>query len=1589
MQTFFQTYESHIPYLPQFFIDHNLLGMDYMRLRQVKFRRPIEDIPRVEKPQLLSQGPPPFYFTEENVPDFMKWTEAEGSFPRQSYCELELDAIAIDILNRYDIKQRPEKALIDLTKPADQNSDEKLVPSLASVWEDESKRRRKAGLSGTPPVPPPETNRKAKEPWYNEHRLRNEMNHAIDVAKQDRLSAERGGGIAYITRDSVFPSFPVDDGIPTVFDAISAMYTGGVGTQRRRNVGAPASLSQAARSQRPIRTQRNDPELEGNIDDGMYPHENGDQMLREEDDPDWMENMTQQFENLLASTQTMVNEDIALSQHVEETEVEARDSDAEEGEHEEDEDIFGVAKDDEGVILDEEGNLDESIEHLAVDDGSNAEHEQTDMEVDIDEAISRPRKDKGKERLRDVMRTEEFNEEDYLRGESFDEFHMLSEIPEDQIDQLDGHNSDADDEIIDSDEEIADANKHKRKSKRLSVGSNAKRRGIPVVIRDKPPRRKSTRVEARQEVSDQMVAGGDQSLDEDTPDADASSSSVNSARKRQRSPVLEPVAKESDQTPATNLLPERNLLLEQPRKKHKSANASLSETTALRQDIPGVNKDGRFRDFANTKEVHNERVGPQPSTFGSEPQAQLCNQVESYFTQSIQDMWSPRTTTDSPKWSFFHDPPLPGSPIRESSQTSNASDVNPVSNFTFAELAQEPHNPLSNRPKAQYTPGLPLTYGSLIENDGDAIQCSEQSLREVAEGNNNTLPRPLSPTTQFLAPNIFTLSAPPPTTAELLRTWEEFGLHQKEYLEPYYSKQKDAPVAKRTISNRDFKVRFNGDLAAYSEFDTTNSRTNSQWSINENPAIPTIVTLASGPPSSHTVREWLQTHPLPESKITSTWERKMQVKRAPQLEMPTPKNRFGFKYSQIQTEALSHELQHLVVMSLEFHAQTRKGFCPDPAMDEVAAVFYCLLTEDEYRFRSNGHRPGYFVGMIIVADKQRFERTGMLGYMVDEVPNERALFDMLIQRVRAFDPDILTGYEIQGSSWGFLIERAKLAFGMDLASGVARVRERVNTKVGAQQDQYGFQHHAAISSSGRIFLNVWRLMRAEVNLTSYYLENTVFHILHQRIPKESYDTLTQRYGSGLLQKWRTMKYYLDRVQYNIELLEDTSIISKTRIARPENFVMISPTKDQIRKMRAISCLPLNIEPKSRFYSNPMAILDFQSLYPSVMIGFNYCTCLGRVASLASPHDFGCMGILDVPVEVVETLKDDVHISPNGLIFVKQHIREGVLGRMLKEILDTRFMVKQSMKSYKKDKAMRLVTKHPEWGANVVYGDTDSMFVDLPGKTKARAFEIGTEIANLVTLSNPDPMKLKFEKVYLPCVLLAKKRYVGFMYETIDDIEPTFDAKGIEVIRRDGCPAMAKIMEQSLKILFRTQDMSQLKAYLYDQWAKILTDRVSYQDFLIATEVRMSDYKVLPPGAVVSEKKKNLDPRALPQYRERVPYLIVYKGPKRSLRDSAVSPETVIFDRSLRLHGEYYITRKIIPTLARVFNLVGISIDAWYKEMPRVLRPNNYGNGGGNQTHTNRNRSRKVATIDQFYVSQNCLVCQALTQGGDAFVAFLT
>lgn len=83
----------------------------------------------------------------------------------------------------------------------------------------------------------------------------------------------------------------------------------------------------------------------------------------------------------------------------------------------------------------------------------------------------------------------------------------------------------------------------------------------------------------------------------------------------------------------------------------------------------------------------------------------------------------------------------------------------------------------------------------------------------------------------------------------------------------------------------------------------------------------------------------------------------------------------------------------------------------------------------------------------------------------------------------------------------------------------------------------------------------------------------------------------------------------------------------------------------------MECLPLVMEPESGFYADPVVVLDFQSLYPSMMIAYNlcFCTCLGKIL----PSKENTLGVSSFrpDLRVLRDLKDEILIPPNGVMYV--------------------------------------------------------------------------------------------------------------------------------------------------------------------------------------------------------------------------------------------------------------------------------------------------------------------------------------------------
>lgn len=80
--------------------------------------------------------------------------------------------------------------------------------------------------------------------------------------------------------------------------------------------------------------------------------------------------------------------------------------------------------------------------------------------------------------------------------------------------------------------------------------------------------------------------------------------------------------------------------------------------------------------------------------------------------------------------------------------------------------------------------------------------------------------------------------------------------------------------------------------------------------------------------------------------------------------------------------------------------------------------------------------------------------------------------------------------------------------------------------------------------------------------------------------------------------------------------------------------------------------------------------------------------------------------------------------------------------------------------------------------------------------RKKAMQLGEEAAAFVSKLFVAPIKLEFEKIYHPYLLMNKKRYAG-MYWTNPDKPDKMDCKGIETVRRDNCGLVQNIVQGTL------------------------------------------------------------------------------------------------------------------------------------------------------------------------------------------------
>jgi DNA polymerase delta subunit 1 len=163
------------------------------------------------------------------------------------------------------------------------------------------------------------------------------------------------------------------------------------------------------------------------------------------------------------------------------------------------------------------------------------------------------------------------------------------------------------------------------------------------------------------------------------------------------------------------------------------------------------------------------------------------------------------------------------------------------------------------------------------------------------------------------------------------------------------------------------------------------------------------------------------------------------------------------------------------------------------------------------------------------------------------------------------------------------------------------------------------------------------------------------------------------------------------------------------------------------------------------------------------------------------------------------------------------------------------------------------------------------------KDVATAMKYGSEAAKEVTKLFTPPIKLEFEKVYYPFLLMNKKRYAG-MYWSKPDTFDKMDTKGIETVRRDNCALVRRVIDTVLQLVLIEHSPPRAVAYVKQVITDLLQDRIDLSVLVITKALGKSaaseDYANKQAHVELAERMRKRDPGSAPAVGDRVPYVIV-------------------------------------------------------------------------------------------------------------------
>ena len=360
-----------------------------------------------------------------------------------------------------------------------------------------------------------------------------------------------------------------------------------------------------------------------------------------------------------------------------------------------------------------------------------------------------------------------------------------------------------------------------------------------------------------------------------------------------------------------------------------------------------------------------------------------------------------------------------------------------------------------------------------------------------------------------------------------------------------------------------------------------------------------------------------------------------------------------------------------------------------------------------------------------------------------------------------------------------------------------------------------------------------------------------------------------------------------------------------------------------------------LEPKKGIH-NGCSVIDFQSMYPSILIAYNICP---------STYTDRKKGVHNIPGTVHSFRKSPQGILPNmveNLLserkLIKGRLSQERLDSMTRIILDTRQLALKvcansiygitgsknskyfssvgcaesttSMGRRILRKVIKFIGEEYVHQVDVVYGDTDScMLTYKESKEKDRNIKLVKEICIDVTSRLPKPMVLNFEDYYDKILFMSKKRYI--MYKKGKGVE----YKGVANTRRNYCTFARKLFAE---VVERVLDVSQGNAekHLARLLLKLITSEIPIEQLVMSKAIRsLEAYKSSSLPQVIMMKRL-LSEGIILESGSRLEYVFT-KNDHKLQGYKMYTPEEVL-KMDMSVDYSYYIQKQIVPIMKDIF-----------------------------------------------------------------------